>query len=500
LPCYASYSQRLGPANWHLSTNDLAAFVTEQWQPFHNLTISAGVRVEAEELPPTIATVSNPELPATQKLPPTTFDFGPRFALAWSPSKTTVLRAGAGLYYGRIDNSAVLAALTQTGSPYGDLNLFFKPTDNGAPGFPQVLIQPQTVVVPGAVSFASNFRPQEVDQAVVSIEQELPSHWLVSASALASLGRRLPISIDTNIDPTQGPGTITYAVVDALQAGPVKTPQITVPFYTGRINPLYQQLDSIESRANSTYDAAMIKLVRNGSHGLSLHAHYLYSRATDWNPNESGNVANNDILDPQDFNLEYGTSNLDIRHSAAFTLLYQTPWKLAHWEGALGNGWSVAAVGQYRSGLPFTMRTGGYIPGFYNDRSQLIEGVGPGMNGSAGDNRVYGIGRNTYRYPATWTGDSRLGKRFNLAHSREIELLAESFNLFNHQNVTLLETTGYTIRRGTEAGDLPTLNFLTGLTSQGLPSTIPEFGKPLDVNATNFYRPREFQLGIRARF
>ena len=28
---------------------------------------------------------------------------------------------------------------------------------------------------------------------------------------------------------------------------------------------------------------------------------------------------------------------------------------------------------------------------------------------------------------------------------RQLELLAESFNLFNHQNVTELETTGYYI-------------------------------------------------------
>jgi hypothetical protein len=140
--------------------------------------------------------------------------------------------------------------------------------------------------------------------------------------------------------------------------------------------------------------------------------------------------------------------------------------------------------------------------------TQLIEGIGPGINGSGGDNRLYGvaggvpfdIGRNTYRYPATWTADTRLSKRFSLSEHREFELLAESFNLFNHQNVTLLESTGYTIERGTASGDLPTLNFLTGLTSTGLPSTVPEFGKPLDINATNFYRPREIQLGMRARF
>jgi hypothetical protein len=122
------------------------------------------------------------------------------------------------------------------------------------------------------------------------------------------------------------------------------------------------------------------------------------------------------------------------------------------------------------------------------------------MNGSAGDNRIYGVGRNTYRYPSTYTGDTRIGKRFDLHNHRELELLAESFNLFNHQNVTLIETTGYIIHRGTTSEGPPTLNFLTGLTSSGLSGTTPEFGKPLDVNATNFYRQREFQLGLRARF
>jgi len=521
LPCYSWYSQRIGPSNWKLSTNQLAAFATEQFQPSRKLTLSAGLRVEAEQLPPPIASVDNPALPATEKLPPTILNWGPRFGLAFSPWNTTVLRLGAGLYYGHIDNSVLLAALTQTGSPNSDLNFFFKPTDPGAPPFPYVFSQtPATAVTPNAVSFAPRFRAQEVDQAVFSLEQELPGHWLITVNAMASLGRRLPISIDTNVDTnidtntdaTQSPQTITYAVVDALQAGPIKTSQITVPFYTARLNPAYQQLSSIESRANSTYQATMIKLVRIGGHGLNFHAHYLYAHATDWDPNESGNVAVNDVLDPrddpQDFRLEYGTSNLDIRHSASATLLYEAPWKFQHLTGTLVNGWTVAGVGQYRSGLPFTMRTGGYIPGFYNDMTQLIEGIGPGINGSGGDNRLYGlanglpfdIGRNTYRYPATWTADTRLGKRFSLGEHREFELLAESFNLFNHQNVTLLETTGYTIERGTTSGDLPTLNFLTGLTSAGLPSTIPEFGKPLDINATNFYRPREIQLGMRARF
>ena len=84
----------------------------------------------------------------------------------------------------------------------------------------------------------------------------------------------------------------------------------------------------------------------------------------------------------------------------------------------------------------------------------------------------------------------RLGKRFNLGQMRQLELMAESFNLFNHQNVTELETTGYSIESGTVNGGLPRLNFLTGLkTGQ------TEFGKPLNINATDFYRNARFSSG-----
>jgi hypothetical protein len=124
-----------------------------------------------------------------------------------------------------------------------------------------------------------------------------------------------------------------------------------------------------------------------------------------------------------------------------------------------------------------------------------IVALGPGMNGSGGDNRAYGVGRNTYRYPATWKADMRLGKSFDLGHMRKLELLMESFNLFNHQNITELETTGYYLESGTASGTLPTLNFLTGLKAN-----TRAFGQPLNINATNFYRERQVQVGVRMRF
>jgi hypothetical protein len=542
LPCYSYYTQTLGPAAWRLSTNDWAGYATAQWQPGKQLVLSAGLRWEREQLPPPIAAVSNSDLPLTRKLPDLGNNWGPRLGLAWGSgeSRWPVLRLGYGMYFSRTENAVMEAAMTQTGSPNGDLNLFMRPTDDlpnyggGAPPFPYVLTGlPGSVVKPGAVQFAAQFRNPEIHQGVVALEERLLSHVEVTASAAVSLGRRLPISVDTNLAPPTPSQTITYNVCDEASTttacaftglGPIKAPQITVPFYAswpasgeicpyyepastgvpGRLCPDYQQIDNLASRANSTYEAAMLKVVRYGRRGLSLHARYAYAHAMDWNPNQSTQVTGSDVLDPADFRMEYGPSDLDIRHSASTMVIYEAPWKLHQMAGRLGNGWMVSGIGNFRSGLPYTMRTAGSLAGEFTASGDLIEALGPGMNGSGGDNRVYGvgsdnvvynIGRNTFRYPRTWKADLRLGKRFNLGETREVELLAESFNLFNHQNVTQLETTGYYIQRGSSLSDPPTLNFLTGLKTD-----TTAFGEPLNINATNFYRERQIQFGLKMRF
>jgi len=532
LPCYSYYSQTLGPSDWHLSTNDWAGYATAQWQPHKLVVFSAGLRWEREQLPPPIAALANSDLPLTRKLPSLGNSWGPRFSMAVGSAEThwPVLRLGYGMYASRTQNATLENVLTQTGSLKGDLNFFMRPTldlpnyGGGAPPFPHVLTgDPATVVKPGAVEFAPNFRNPQVHQGVAALEETLPAHIELTASAVASLGRRLPVSIDTNYDPAVNPGAITYRVVDPDGLGPIKASKITVPFYAswpfadcasatqadatgqcGRLLPNYQQIAEIFSRANSTYEAGTIKLVRYGRRGPSLRAHYTYSHAMDWNPNESAQVAGSDVLDPADFGLEYGVSNLDARHSAAVMASWETPWKLRSLGGRLANGWTVSGVGQFRSGLPYTMRTEGSLAVGFASAGSTIEALAPGMNGSGGDNRVYGvgndkhaynIGRNTFRYPSTWKADLRLGKSFNLGAMRQLELLAESFNLFNHQNVTQLETTGYSIERGSSLGDPSTLTFLNGAKANST-----AFGQPVNINATDFYRERQIQFGLRVRF
>ena len=211
------------------------------------------------------------------------------------------------------------------------------------------------------------------------------------------------------------------------------------------------------SRANSTYEAAMLRVTRYGRRGLSLHAHYTYSHAMDWNPNESTQVAGSDVLDPANFRLEYGTSNLDMRHSAAAMVIYESAVEAARpgrdaWQrlDALGH----RAVPQ-RTALHHAHRGLAGQGVRHRRRGHRRTGAGherlrrrqPRLR--RGQRRhIYNIGRNTYRYPATWKADLRLGKRFDLGQMRQLELLAESFNLFNHQNVTELETTGYYLESG----------------------------------------------------
>ncbi|MGA2752739.1 MAG: carboxypeptidase regulatory-like domain-containing protein [Terracidiphilus sp.] len=556
-PCYSYYSQTMGPTNWHLSTNDFAGYATAQWQLSKLAVLSAGLRWEREQMPPPIASLANPELtsatqtnpqpPLSANLPSLGNNWGPRFSLAIGNAHEhwPVLRLGYGIYYGRTENATIETALTQTGSLKGDLSFFMRPSDDcqhcsgGAPPFPYVLVgQPTSLVAPGAVGFASKFHNPEVHQAIASIEQPLPGHVMLTAGAMLSLGRRLPISIDTNFNPAVNPGAITYSVKDSTGTGPIKSAQITVPFYASwpfaecpagsPLNPAsqcgrrfadYQQIARITSRANSTYETAMVKIARYGRNGLSFHANYTYAHAMDWNPNETTLVAGSDVLDPANFSQEYGTGNFDVRHSASIMAIYEAPWKLRDFAGRIGNGWMLSGIGQFRSGLPYTMRTSGSLPEEFDTTGNAITGLGPGMNGSGGDNRVYGlgndgrtynIGRNTFRYPNTWKADLRLAKRFNIGERRQLELIAETFNLFNHQNVTGLETTGYSIENSGSSGILPTLCYLTintvgsascgttTITGSGTP--IAAFGRPLNINATDFYRERQIEIGLRMRF
>jgi hypothetical protein len=67
-----------------------------------------------------------------------------------------------------------------------------------------------------------------------------------------------------------------------------------------------------------------------------------------------------------------------------------------------------------------------------------------------------------------------------------LELLGEAFNLFNHQNVTGVNNTGYTISGNTLSNATLTFN--------------PNFGVVTNANSNTIYRERQIQLAIRLAF
>ncbi len=500
LPCYSYYTQGFGPTTFQFQSADYAGFFSDEWKATPRLTLSLGLRYEYEQLPNTNKSLNNPDIPETANLPHDKNNFGPRVGLAWDPTGGghTVLRAGYGVYYGRIVNSTAYAALTQTGNPYAQRSYYFKPLDTGAPPFPFVFSgTPYLSVAPAAVYFDPRFQNPQIHQAEVSLQQKLSRDTTITFSGLYSAGRELPDYIDTNIDLASAQ-PLTYSVVDPLHQGPLPS-TYTTRFYTARVNPSYGQITRIFSETNSKYEAGILRVDHNLTRALDLHASFTYAHAADWNQNATAFTDTNDVLDPADLALEYGTSNFDIRRRLTGGLLMKTPWHVRGLLGRATNGWELAPTAELRDGLPYSMQTSGSIPALrYTDsvnRKETLSGLGASINGSGGAARLAEVGRNTFRYPGVVNANLRISKTTELTSRVRLELLGESFNLLNHQNITSVDTTGYSISNSSTVGVAPKLTWQSG-TKAGS----SEFGTRLNGNNTNLYQDRQLQVSARVHF
>ncbi len=500
LPCYSYFTQSFGPTTFQFQSADYAGFVQDEWKATPRLTLSLGVRYEYEQLPNTNKSLVNPDLPQTAALPHDKNNYGPRLGLAWDPtgSGRTVLRAGYGVYYGRIVNSTAYSALTQTGSPFAQRSYYFKPLDTGTPPFPFVFsATPYLAVAPAAVYFDKRFQNPQIHQAEVSIQQKVNRDTVITLSGLYSGGRELPDYLDTNIDQSSAQ-TLTYNVVDPLHQGPLPA-DYTTRFYTARLNPSYGQITRIFSETNSKYSAAVVKVDHKLSGALDLHASFTYAHAADWNQNATAFTDTNDVLDPADLALEYGNSNFDIRRRLTGGMVLKTPWQVHGILGGAVNGWEMAPTAEVRDGLPYSMQTSGAIPSLrYLDtvnRKEVLSGLGASINGSGGAARIAEVGRNNFRYPGVINANVRVSKTTQIAPHVSLELLGESFNLLNHQNITSIDTTGYSISNSSTVGAAPRLTWQSG-TKAGS----SEFGTPLNGNNTNLYSDRQVQVSARLHF
>ncbi|HEX6283676.1 MAG TPA: TonB-dependent receptor, partial [Pyrinomonadaceae bacterium] len=212
--CYTNnFAQGFGQPRFEFSTTDLAYYIQDDWRWSPRLTVNLGLRYEVELMPD--PQIPNPTFPQTNQFPTDKNNFGPRggFAYDLTGDGKTSVRGGIGVYYGRLINSTISNAITNTGVDRGQVQFSINPGSTGTPAppiFPNVIPTPASVANPtGASINGSNIVVLEPDlhlpmiiQGDFVVEREIARNTLVSASYLTSRGRFLPVFINKNIAPS----------------------------------------------------------------------------------------------------------------------------------------------------------------------------------------------------------------------------------------------------------------------------------------------------------
>ena len=495
IPCYANFAQGFGTPGFQFATNDLAFFAQDDWRILPRLTLNLGLRWESEFLPST--QIPNPLLPGTNSLPSDRSDFGPRIGAAYQLTRDgkTVLRGGYGIFYGRIINSTIFNAISNTGVAAGQSTVSLLPGQTGAPTYPNIISgsAPPSLNV---IQFAPDTKLPMIHEFDLEVEREIATNTVVTLSYIGSIGHRLPRFIDTNLAAptlqttytiTQGTGAVTSPFLNqALVEQTVAVPYFGVPSTntgTKRPNPAFGAITDISDSVDSHYNAMVIGVNRRFYRGFQIQSSYTWSHATDFGQSSQTFTATNNVSNPFALGLESGRSNFDIRQRFTFGGV----WTPDFYKGQsmigkqLLNGFTISPLLTISSGVPFTPTIQGNAP------TQTVGGVnyvgvtgGSGVLADGGTNRPPFFANNSFQLPRTAIVDLRLEKAFTLWETRKLTFLGDAFNLFNHVNFTSVDTQMYSI-----SGSNLVFN--------------PHFGVPTQ-SSNSLIGQRQMQVGIRLDF
>jgi outer membrane receptor protein involved in Fe transport len=503
------YFQSFGSATSHPDTNEYAGFAQDMIRVTDNFDVSLGLRYDLQTFS-TAYLKTNPLWPDSGKVPLNTKDFAPRAGLSYSFGKgrPLVARAAYGLFYPRIPqiyNSAI-----ETNKGLAPNSIFLNQTnfydEQIFPQYPFPLVSCPPLASSCSVppnfmqfaksdisAFAHDFHSPEVHQVSVAMEREIANRVVAEISYSYVHGQNLIRARDLNLPP---PTNVQYPIYDSsglnlLGYGSVAsfatwqlTDSLTCPFRPC-INPLARPIpqlgaiDVFESAASSVYHGATISIRRQMTHGLYFRVGYTYAHAID--DGQDALVAGRPATVQNSYapSTERGNSVTDQRSRFVFSWIYE-PHAMNGGRGLLGkltNGWKSSGVVSAGSGRPVDATVAG-------DANQ---------DGNYGNDRLPGARRNSFVGPDYASTDMRLARRIYSRSGWNVELTAESFNLFNR------------------------LNSRFQLTSDGAVSNAAQFNfdvKHIGINyfpayyrvpanfmrATNAYAPRQLQLALRVRF
>jgi len=472
--CWSSFNQGFGPLSFEFTTVDYGLFVQDDWRVLSRLTLNLGLRWEYQQLPK--PQIPNPLLPPTNDFPSDRNNFGPRIGAAWdiTGQHKVVLRGGYGIYYGRIINSTISNAITNTAVSGAQVQLSMSSAAaSGAPLYPNVLSSGGAAGA-DVVVFEKDTPNPTIHQFDAVLEYAIATNTAVSISYIGSLGRNLPRFIDANLPPPAS--TITYTV----SGGPDDGSTYTVPLFSGtRPNTSFGRITTISNSVKSKYNALVLQFNRRMTGGLQVQSSYTYSNTSDVGQTSQTFTSSNNMLNPYDLELEQGRSNFDIRHRFVASAIWQPPYfdRRGTLMKQLLGGFTISPIITAASGAPHT----GFISG---NPPSGISRIQTGILGAGGTNRPPWIPRNAFQMPKTVNIDLRIAKRFPVYERVDFEVFGQAFNLFNHVNVTSVGTTLYSLG-GTAAK--PTLTYQTNF--------------QVPTNSSSFFsNPRQIEIGARLTF
>ena len=221
---------------------------------------------------------------------------------------------------------------------------------------------------------------------------------------------------------------------------------VTVPWYTAKLNPQTGVILNGASVVNSSYNALVLTFRKPMTKDLELLFNYTFAKSIDDGavPGAYGTFYGTDVtFDPYNQRNERSLSDLDQRQrfvgSAVWAPSYfqkvgSKPVRL------LLNGWAYSAIATHSTGQPITGMINGYPSG----------GVDGGLTGGEVSNaasptggRIPQVGRNTFTGPSLHNFDVRVSREFAFKERFRFQFRGEAFNVFNHTNISSLNTTAY---------------------------------------------------------